>query len=218
MIAVLVPTLGRPQNIARVAENLDASLERVDDAQLLFVVEAHDAETMAAIDAAQRRYIVNTRSPSYAGAINTAVAATTHPYLFIGSDDLDFHRGWLPPLLEAAQDFGLVGTNDLHNPEVLAGLHATHYLVSREYAERGTIDDPSVLLHEGYVHNYCDTEAVETARFRAAFTPCLDSVVEHRHWLWMNNAVDATYAKSRDTVNVDQALYRRRRSLWTLPS
>ena len=36
---------------------------------------------------------------------------------------------------------GVVGTNDLSSKRVMAGTHATHALITREYAELGTIDD-----------------------------------------------------------------------------
>lgn len=214
MIAVLIPTLGRPANVQRVIDDLEPTVRR-DLIDPIFIVEAHDTDTMDAIEAIQRTYIINRRSPSYAGAINTAVEMTTHDYLFIGADDLHFHDGWADPLLDLAQRYGLVGTNDLHNPEVLAGEHATHYLVTRAYANLGTIDGHEPLLHEGYTHNYCDTEAIVTAKHRGQFRPCLDSVVEHLHWAWGLAGIDDTYNKGAKHVHADQALFTSRAHLWT---
>ena len=214
MIAVLIPTLGRPANVQRVIDDLEPTVRR-DLIDPIFIVEAHDTATMDAIEAIQRTYIINRRSPSYAGAINTAVEMTTHDYLFIGADDLHFHDGWLDPLLDLAQRYGLTGTNDLHNPEVLAGEHATHYLVTREYANLGTIDGHEPLLHEGYSHNYCDTEAIATAKHRGQFRPCLDSVVEHLHWAWGLAGMDDTYTKGAKNIHADQALFTSRSHLWT---
>jgi len=214
MIAVLIPTLRRPDNIERVVNDLEPTVKR-NQVEPIFIVEKDDAETIAAIEAIQRTYIINTRAPSYSGAINSAVEATTHAYLFMGADDLHFHTDWLPPLLEASKTYGLVGTNDLHNPEVLNGSHATHYLVTREYADRKTIDGHEPFLHEGYVHNYTDTEAVATAKYRGEYTPCLDSVVEHIHWVWGLAELDTTYIKGRDAVDRDHVLYNDRAHLWT---
>jgi glycosyltransferase involved in cell wall biosynthesis len=213
VIAVLIPTLGRPGNIQRVIDDLEPSAPR-DAIDPLFIVEAHDTDTIQAIKDAQRSYVINERAASYAGAINTAVEHTTHPHLFIGADDLHFHDGWLEPLLERAQDFGLVGTNDLHNPAVLNGDHATHFLVTREYCELSTIDGQFPLLHEGYTHNYTDTEAVATAKHRGQWTPCLGSHVEHIHWAWGLAPMDPTYQKGANTVHGDEALYRSRSHLW----
>jgi hypothetical protein len=214
MIAVLVPTLERPENVQRVADDLFDTVTR-DDAELFFIVEAHDVDTIAAINAAKCGLIINERAASYAGAINTAVEQTAHPHLLIAADDLHFHPGWLPPLLERSRDFGFVGTNDMHNPDVLSGEHATHYLVSRNYVNLRTVDGDHPLLHEGYVHNYTDTEAVATAKFRGEYTPCMDSLVEHLHWCWGLAPLDETYNKGARTVNADQALFQSRSHLWT---
>lgn len=214
VIAVLIPTLGRPANVQRVIDNLEPSAPRnlIDP---IFIVEQHDIETIEAIRQIQRTYLVNARSASYAGAINTAVLATTHDHLFIGSDDLHFHSNWMQPLLDLSKGYGVVGTNDLHNPDVLAGQHATHFLVTRDYANLGTIDGTDPLLHEGYQHNYCDTEAVATARHRGQFAPCMTSRVEHLHWLWGLVAMDETYKKGVSTVDADAARFNSRAHLWT---
>jgi glycosyltransferase involved in cell wall biosynthesis len=214
VIAVLMPTLGRPGNIQRVIDDLEPTAPRnlIDP---IFIVEAHDLETIQAIEDVQRTYLVNRRSPTYSGAINTAIEATTHDYLFIGADDLHFHDGWTEPLLDLARHYGMVGTNDLHNPAVLAGDHATHYLVTREYASLGTIDGDEPLLHEGYSHNYCDTEAVATAKFRGQFRPCLKSHVEHIHWAWGLAQMDDTYNKGAKHIHDDDARFNARRHLWT---
>jgi glycosyltransferase involved in cell wall biosynthesis len=213
MIAVIIPTLNRPHRIAEIVANLK---DTASQAVPYFVIEEHDTATAEAIEASGAGKIINKRSPSYAGAVNTAVAETTEPYIFLAADDLIFHEGWLEPLLELAKDFGFVGTNDLYNPDVLAGTHATHYLVTRDYAKLGTIDDPDSLLHEGYIHNYTDTEAVATAKFRGQYTPCLESIVEHRHWVWGHATQDATYEKGTRTVSQDAALFGSRSKLWSV--
>lgn len=215
-VAVLVPTLGRPDNIARVARDLYATVDPHDVA-LYFVIEPQDRESEDAIMDEMGFVIHNGRSPSYAGAINTAVLATDEPYLFVGADDLHFHEGWLPPLLAMAGEFGfgLVGTNDLYNRDVLNGTHATHFLVTREYALTGCVDAPGVLLHEGYSHNWVDTEVVATAISRAEFAPCLTSIVEHLHPLAGKAGTDTTYEKGRDSEPLDAQHFAERRHLWT---
>jgi hypothetical protein len=212
-VAVLVPTLGRPDNIVRVRDDLHGSADW-RAVSLYFVIEPDDHASLAEAEL-YGNVIFNSRSPSYAGAINSAVLATNEPLIFMGADDLHFREGWLPPLLALAETFGLVGTNDLHNPDVLAGSHSTHSLITREYALTACIDAPGVPLHEGYVHNYVDTEVVATAKSRGEFTPCLDSVVEHVHWIWGMAPLDATYAKGRESESRDAGVYQERRALWT---
>jgi hypothetical protein len=109
----------------------------------------------------------------------------------------------------------VVGTNDLANPDVLAGSHATHYLVARDYATNGVVDAPGLMLYEGYDHNWTDTEFIETARHRGVFMPCLASVVEHRHWAWGKASMDETYSKGCRNERVDQMHFLERRALWT---
>lgn len=214
LVGALIPTLNRPDNIQRVIDDLEPTINR-NEVEPIFIVEKGDTATIDAIRAIQRTYIVNTRAASYAGAINTGVEATTHEYLFIGSDDLHFYENWLPPLIELSKTFGFVGTNDLHNPDVLNGSHATHYLVTRDYVNRRTIDEAHPFLHEGYTHNYCDTEAVATAKYRGEYAPCLSSHVEHLHWIWNLAEMDETYAKGAKTVNQDHTLFYQRAHLWT---
>jgi glycosyltransferase involved in cell wall biosynthesis len=211
MIAVLIPTLNRPHRIAEVVKNLK---ETAPQAKPYFIIEEHDTATAEAIAATDAVKIVNKRVASYAGAINTAIKETKEPYLLIGGDDVVFHEGWLEPLLELAKDFGFVGTNDLHNPDVLNSTHATHYLITRKYAEQGSIDEPDNFLYEGYIHNYTDTEAVATAAFRNQWTPCLESKIEHLHWVWGLGQQDATYEKGTRTEHLDRATFQNRAHLW----
>ena len=49
-----------------------------------------------------------------------------------------FSPGWLDAALaHDGPGIGVIGTNDLHNPAVLRGLHSTHSLVKRTYADLG---------------------------------------------------------------------------------
>lgn len=212
-VAVIVPTLHRPHVVDRVAADV-AAASAGHDVNVYFVAELHDTDTIRAVaEHPTARLIVNNRCASYAGAVNTAIAKTDEPYLFIGADDLHFHPGWLEPLAAFAGDYGLVGTNDGANPEVLAGHHATHYLVRRDYAEAGCVDGPE-FLHEGYTHNWVDREAVGTAKHRRQFALALDSMVEHLHWCWGKADMDGTYAKGRDSELADRQLYQSRQHLW----
>jgi hypothetical protein len=199
-----------------VAEN---ALQSSPDVIVYFVVEPDDTGTMEMIGTNPFRnvnFIYNERSRNYAGAINTGVQRTTEPLVFAGADDLNFHAGWLEVAEAKMVDpIKVVGTNDLGNPYVLAGDHATHYLVARDYATNGVVDQPGLMLYEGYDHNWTDTEFVETARHRGVFAPCLESVVEHRHWAWGKASMDETYNKGCRNERVDQMHFLERRALWT---
>jgi hypothetical protein len=214
--AVLIPTFQRPHRLWEVAEN---ALQSSPNVVVYFVVEADDAGTMEMIPTNPFRnvnFIYNERSRNYAGAINTGVHRTTEPLVFAGADDLNFHGGWLEiATAQMVDPIKVVGTNDLANPDVLAGSHATHYLVARDYATNGVIDEPGLMLHEGYNHNWTDTEFIATARHRGAFTPCLASVVEHNHWCWGKASIDETYNKGSRTEPADRVRFLERQHLWT---
>jgi hypothetical protein len=213
-VGVIVPTLGRPHRVAPLADDIAAASDG-HDVTVHFVAEAHDAATIQAVsEHPTANLIVNRRTANYAGAINTAVADTDEPWLFAGADDLHFHPGWLDALEPLLDDWEVLGTNDLANPEVLAGQHATHYLISRSYARHAVIDQPGLMMHEGYTHNWVDRELVGTAKHRNVFVPVLDSVVEHLHWCWGKAGMDGTYAKGRDSELDDRKLYASRQHLW----
>jgi hypothetical protein len=182
---------------------------------VVFIADGEDWDTHEAVIAAGAELMVH--SGRYSEKINLAAALTpSTPYLFLGADDLRFHAGWF----EAARskmtgDVQVVGTNDLGNPRVTAGQHATHFLVKREYVAQGTIDGKPGLLHEGYVHNFVDDEFLGTARWRGAYAMALDSHVEHLHPDWGKAATDEVYAIGQLTFDRDRVLCQSRRSLWS---
>jgi len=90
-------------------------------------------------------------------------------------------------------------------------------MVHRDYVEMGTIDEPGKVLHEGYHHQFCDNELVETAVSRGQFVFSRRSKVEHRHPIWRTAEMDPTYTKGLNPVNAkaDQLHYLSRRPLWT---
>jgi glycosyltransferase involved in cell wall biosynthesis len=212
MIAVIIPTLGRPHKVAGIVKNLQ---DTASSATPYFVIEAHDTDTAEAIQQAGAQQIINSRSASYAGAVNTALLETTEPFLFVSADDFYYHKGWLEPLLEQSKSFGLCASNDLHNRDVQNGTLATCYLITREYAQTACIDEPGLMLHEGYTHNFVDAEVSETAISRGQFVYCPDSRVEHLHYLWGLSTKDETYAKTVLHHAQDEALFNNRRTLWS---
>jgi glycosyltransferase involved in cell wall biosynthesis len=221
---IIIPTYGRPDRLAAVVSDAHAGARtgRV----VTLVVEADDKPT---VDAAAKwthhivpsRLLVNRRTASYAGAINTACLDTGADYVFFGADDLHFHPGWYEEAVAMMDGTTMVvGTNDLFNQRVLAGNGSTHHLVDMRYLREqgGTPDQgPGIALHEGYSHNYVDTEFIEVAKARGVFKPCLTSVVEHLHVQAGKAPMDATYAKGldRDRYLADDRLFRSRVALWT---
>lgn len=212
---VLVPMLGRPHTVAP----LLASLDGTPDCRALFVCSPGDLAVADAVTAAGHEPLIVDWPPGrgdYARKIHAGIAATTEPLIFLGACDIRFHPGWL----EAAKakfgpGIGLVGTNDLGNPRVLRGQHATHSLVTREYSGLGLIDGAPGLLFEGYPHEYVDDELVGTAKRRGAWAFAADSHVEHLHPHWGKAPMDPSYAGQRARMVASRRLFLQRRRLWT---
>lgn len=214
-LAILVPMLGRPHRV----EPLLASIDATCKARVLFLVSPDDHKVHRAIERTGHEQLEVRRLPcgDYARKINAGYRATTEALLFLAADDLRFHPGWYEAAVAKLTDgIGVVGTNDLGSPRVMAGEHATHSLVTRDYADRfGTIDGPGEILHEGYPHEWVDDELVGTAKYRGAWAMALDSHVEHLHPNWHPEVpMDALYAQQRRRMRLGAGLYQVRRRRW----
>lgn len=216
---IIIPVLNRPHRVVP----LLASIVRAtpEPHRTLFMATEGDTAELKALRKVKANVVVTpprTRG-DYAAKINLAYRESTEPFLFCGADDLHFHPGWLTAALKHMADpnIGVVGTNDLGNPRVMRGDHATHSLVRRTYADIwGTIDRLGQVLHEGYVHTFVDDELVGTARARGAFAMALDSHVEHLHPHWKPDvARDETYDHGERHFHADRRSYMQRQRMWT---
>lgn len=141
-------------------------------------------------------------------------------WFLLAADDVQYHPGWARAALAAHESTGalVIATNDLGNPDVMAGKYATHPMAHRSYLASGVVDDPEgrLLYHTGYWHEGCDVEFAATARSRGTYAFAADSIVEHLHPLWGKGEDDGVYADIREHVEADRALLRRRKRLWAL--
>jgi len=214
-LVILVPVLHRPKNIDPLMESIRVATPH---ARTVFL---SSPDSPAETDALRERNLEVWEMPfasgpgDYARKINYGSTHTDEAFIFLGADDLRFHAGWF----EAAAALMtrrvlVVGTNDLGNPRVLAGEHATHSLVARRYVRRGTIDGGEGLLHDGYPHEFVDDEFVGTAKARGVWAFAADAVVEHLHPHWGKADTDFIYAASRSRLRVGRRLWRERCPLW----
>jgi GT2 family glycosyltransferase len=217
--AVIVPVLGRPQNAAPFMASLKAS--GADLAKVYAISDDSDEYTDAAWTAAGAQVIYyddsddNVGRGTFAEKVNLAYLHTDEPWLFLVGDDVKFHPGWLDQAQHAARDGAhVVGTNDLHNPLVVKGEHATHLLIRRNYIdERGASwDGPKVVCHEGYRHMFVDNEIVQVAKQRKVWAFARHSKVEHLHPLWGLAEGDETYRLGASSFEQDKALFEARRA------
>jgi hypothetical protein len=148
---------------------------------------------------------------SFAEKVNRGEMISDEPWLFLVGDDVRFHKGWLDQAMQTARTTGksVVGTNDLGHPDVIAGKHATHMLIRRDYVEKvgASWDGPGVVCHEGYRHWYVDTEIVEAAKRRDEWAPCLASHVEHLHPYWGKAETDEVYRIGQEAAATDGTLF-----------
>lgn len=212
-VAVVVPVLSRPENVKSLVDSLRASSGL---AEAYFVCDADDAAEQAAVLAAGGQVITfkGDRPGTFAEKANLGYDRTVEPWLFLCGDDVRFYPGWYDQAISVASQFGanVVGTNDLGNPRVLRGEHATHMLVRRSYVDEvgASWDGPGVLCHEGYRHWYVDDEIVTAAKQRGVWQMALGSVVEHLHPRWGKAQVDDVYRIGQESTARDRDLFQRR--------
>jgi hypothetical protein len=213
-VDVIVPVLHRPQNVSRFMESLTASTGL---ATAWFVCDPGDDEEIAEVGKCGGRVLEHPGSfaqkVNYAYKITASIPAA--PWVFLVGDDVGFRPGWLDHAQFVGKAFmgDVVGTNDLGNPRVMRGDHATHLLIQRRYIdEHGASWDggPGTVCFEGYGHWYVDDEIVHAARQRNEFQMALGSYVEHLHPLFDKGANDDVYAKGLESVEKDKAIFEAR--------
>ena len=215
-VGVIIPTFKRAHKIPLVYKRTKDSSPIINE--VYFIVEGDDQGSIDVLESNQIPYFINERSRKPAGALNTAFNKTTEQYLFTGADDFDYKPGWLEKCLEMMVDpVKVVGTNDLHNRDVLKGIYATSFLIDRDYIneQSGTFDEPGLILTETYLHNFPDREFAEIAQLRGVYAHCFEAIVEHLHWSYGLSEKDETYDKQRGTQKRDHRLYLERKALWT---
>lgn len=215
-LVVLVPSLGRAHMLATVRESLH---DTAPGAEVLWLLTAGDPALDAPPRPGESRLVFPPRTRGdYAAKINAGVRLTGHPLMFLGANDIAFRDGWLDACLaRLTGDVGVVGTNDGGNPRTATGDLSTHTLVTRDYARRGTVDNPNLLLHPGYWHEYVDDEFVQTAKARGAYAHATDALVEHLHPDHGKRPADDVDANRARRMTHGARLYRSRRHLWTQP-
>lgn len=215
-VAIFIPTYKRAHKLLAVYKNAKNSSPLISS--VYFIVEKEDQESINVLKTNHLPYFINQRSKNYAGALNSAYLKTSEKYFFNGADDLDFKPGWLEKCLEKmVEPVKVVGTNDLHNGDVLRGRHSTHSLIDRDYIkiQSGIFDEENLVFSESYLHNWVDREFVELAKFRGVFASCLEAIVEHLHWRTGLSPRDETYDLQNHTGNHDLRNYLHRRSVWS---
>lgn len=218
-VAVLIPTLGRPNRVEPLLDNLNATT--ACDFTVYFIVEQDDPQTIEAVRRAKAGLIFNDGQPTYASCINTAYRKTDEPYLFLGADDIVFVDRWLEAAVAEMADprVGVVGTADPRHP---LPDHSAHSLVRRRYIEEqgGCMDLRDTVLYP-YRHGFTDHELVGVAKSRHAYAYCEGSQIEHHHPGWDSlgrvrggPTLDTTYKKGNRHHRLDTITFIERSRMW----
>lgn len=217
-VVILVPVLNRPHHVERLMADVDAVTSK--PYRLLFLVDEGDTNERGALRAAGADHLVVPRARRrYACKINDGIRESDEPLIFMAADDVHFTPGWLPRAAVClTYRKQVIGTKDGGvNPRVASGEHSVHTLLTRRYAQLGSIDDPNVVLHEGYPHEYVDDEFIGTAKLRGAFLSS-SSVVEHLHPYLRLSPIDSTYRKGWAGRSAGKRLVNQRQHLWASTS
>lgn len=219
---IVVPTLGRPANLARLEQSF-RTIDHGAPCDLMLVCSATDRPSVNMAESLAGDHVTVLRVPYEPGGrgdqavkLNAGALLARGDWILACDDDCVFHDGWLREALKAARKTGakVIGTNDLGNKEVLNGVFSTHPLFHRDYLELGTIDQPRRLYHEGYWHQCTDREAAETAKARGLWAYAPEAVVEHLHHAFGKADPDDVYAIADEHYADDKRLFEARRRLW----
>jgi glycosyltransferase involved in cell wall biosynthesis len=227
-IAIIIPVLNRPHRADAVVSSIFATSEV--EIELFFVCSPGDHAEYDACAATGEEVILvpwEAGPGDFAKKQNLAYKHTTAPYILLAADDLDFETGWDVNAIALAErtGAGVIGTQDDANPLVKRGKHATHAIVSRRYIDTvgGTWHDgPGVVYHEGYAHQWVDTELCGAAIQRNEWAFCHSSVIRHLHPMYPHRGIgrtpmDDTYRKALGDAHDDQQLFRERQAAAKAP-
>jgi glycosyltransferase involved in cell wall biosynthesis len=212
-LAILIPVLGRPHRVEPVLETIEKA---TPGARVLILADANDRLELAAVRQAPARDLrveLDIGGGNYARKINRGVGKTSEPFIFTAADDLEPRPGWFEAARKAMKrDVAVVGVNDLiqrRRP------HATHFLMTRAYAQLPTIDGRPGPFYTGYSHWNCDDELIATAKHRGVYAYAAEAKVLHLHPMAKRAPDDRTYQRGRVRRRQDRKIFESRRHLWT---
>lgn len=208
-VAILVPVLRRPQNVKPLLDSIRATTP--DPYRVLFICDPGDIAEQDAI-AAEGGWMISPGG-TYSQKIRSGVDATDEPLLFIGADDLRFQHDWLQAAITKMPAAQVVGVNDcIRRPR--RPQHATHFLMTREYAELPCLDGSPGPLPCCYTHSFVDDELIATATKRGVYAYAQRSRVKHLHPMCRTADDDDTYRLGRERFRQDARTFARRSRLW----
>ena len=221
-VAVLVPAMKRPGNVARLVGSFNATNDGT--ANLYYLCDVDDVDQIAAVESAGAAWLPADRGTSFACKVNAGYAQTGESFIFVTGDDVEFTPGWIEAARELSDRYDVIGTNDsepgrVRNPKVADGTHSDHFFVRRSYidVEGSSLEGPGVAMAESYFHWYGDVELIQLAKALGKFSPCLDSRVIHHHPGYDGREdareADPVYMKAVEFSEIDALSFKKRAGL-----
>ncbi len=220
-VGVVIPVLNRPGRVLPFVKAFRESCTP-EQAALYIVAQSDDKAELDEIQRAANAHmdifnginllIVQPENRSWAKKVNEAFANSDEPWLLLGGDDLNFAPGWFEKLEPYLSDkCGVIGTSDVEQED--GDRSSCHPVVSRDYisTKGGTVDGgPGVVVHDGYDHNYPDTELAAVAHLRGMYVFAPDVTIEHLHPFRGKGEPDDTYKLGSRNFAKDKALFKAR--------
>jgi len=204
-IAVLIPTYKRPHKLAGLIENIK---QTSTEAEIYFIITPDDAGTQKTLtELGQKFWVVD---GEYGKAINEGYRLTSEPFIFCGSDDIEFTPGWDKQLLGSIQGYQITGGVDDWVVSQ-SGVHISHPLIRREYVE----NEGTVLGYRGLIYNpdkfhyHIDVEIEQLAWHRGVIKVNRDCKILHHHFINNQAERDETYQHSVVNLAHDTEAYER---------
>lgn len=209
--AILIPSLNRPQNLEPLLRSIQFATP--EDHYVFLMVS--DSESVKIARELGHPYLDDSDNPDKRYVTrNNEMVRHLRPgtkQVFFGSDDIEFYPHWLDEaLIVMNRGYDVVVGDDLRNQ------NGTMALMNVNYFSRAVFDRPGDVFHNGYIHNFADTEQFFTAKVQGTFARAMNSRVEHLNPVFYGARAlpyDETYSLSRIGNDHDAALYAAREPL-----
>jgi glycosyltransferase involved in cell wall biosynthesis len=215
IVSILIPTLGRPESLPPLIRSVRDTTPR-DCYEIIFVVDHGDVPTYQVLRPYDVRVVV--ADGTYPQKINMGFDESVGDLILPTADDVRFHDDWYDEALALlSRRVMVVGTNDLSPAAEEGTTNVTMPIIRRSYVEgQGCVlNEPGVIFHEGYHHNFVETEVWMLATYRGVAKYAKRSIIEHLHPDWGKRDEDSTDAKGQHQNRLeDRDLYRERMAAW----
>lgn len=214
-LAIVIPSLNRASALEPLLDNIRETTPP-DSCTPFFVLDHADWDSRDTVNDLGCRYWLT--DGTFPVKTNAGGRATTEPLILSAGDDVTFNAGWFDAVLEAFEDQSVqvAGGPDL-TPMTRERDHVTMPIVRRSYLDDpgGAFGETGTIFHEGYHHNFSETELWQLACHRGVAKFVEGCVIVHHHPTFGTAEIDDTYRKG-GLANSDQdrQTFERRKAAW----